>query len=54
MGELEMEMDFFPFLYYFCGFVFVGVGRRSVTDLLLPGLRLGGSHHHGFLQQVPQ
>lgn len=27
----------------------VGVGRRSITDLLLSGLCLGGSHYNGFL-----
>lgn len=26
-----------------------GVGRRSISDLLLSGLCLGGSHHHGVL-----
>lgn len=34
--------------------VFAGVGRCCLTDLLLSGLCLGGSHYHGFLQQVPQ
>lgn len=26
-----------------------GVGRRSISDLLLSGLCLGGAHHHVFL-----
>lgn len=30
------------------------MGRCSLADLLLAGLRLGRSHHHGVLQQVPQ
>ncbi|XP_074858274.1 sodium- and chloride-dependent glycine transporter 1 isoform X1 [Carettochelys insculpta] len=31
-----------------------GLGRCCLPNLLLSGLRLGGTHHHGLLQQVPQ
>lgn len=48
-GLGRMEIDMGLFLVTVCGFVFVGVGRCSITDLLLPGLCLGGSHYNGFL-----
>ena len=31
-----------------------GMGGCRLPDLLFAGLRVGRSHHHGFLQQVPQ